>query len=287
MIGTWIREGEYQAYVLNGHRLAVIWQTTDSFGDRADWNLNSIDSDFCALYFPSESEAKAAVVAHFAAKGDQAHVPIVPPKYIGRGLDEIQNRVMAWCKEVHANHPDWDSMRTRVHRFIEEAIELAQSCDVPSIDIDRLVAHIYKRPRGDRRKEIAGVMMGILALTAVDGSSLHELTCVELERIETPEMRARVSERQSSKDAVFETKPTFGELVRACEVSKLGLPQWDWENRHMPLIGKWGDTLSSTCVELDPLSCSALVWKSIGAAPDVIFDPAELRDRLDAIAYGS
>jgi NTP pyrophosphatase (non-canonical NTP hydrolase) len=48
---------------------------------------------------------------------------------------------------------------TRALRLAEEAIELAQACDVPLGVVMQLVTTVYSRPKGDVVQELGGVMV--------------------------------------------------------------------------------------------------------------------------------
>ena len=50
---------------------------------------------------------------------------------------------------------------TRSLRVVEEAMELAQACDVPLETVQLCATTVYSRPKGDVAQEIGGVLMTI------------------------------------------------------------------------------------------------------------------------------
>lgn len=54
----------------------------------------------------------------------------------------------------------------RALRMLEEAVELAQACEVPKEKAGLVVDYVYSRPSGDAYTELGDVFMTTLALTA-------------------------------------------------------------------------------------------------------------------------
>lgn len=55
---------------------------------------------------------------------------------------------------------------TRSLRVVEEAIELAQACNVPEVTIELCVSQVYGRPKGVINQEVGGVLMTIYLFIA-------------------------------------------------------------------------------------------------------------------------
>src|ERR1035437_3281364 len=55
---------------------------------------------------------------------------------------------------------------TRSLRVVEEAVELAQACNVPQETIELCVREVYSRPKGDVNQEVGGVLMTIYLFIA-------------------------------------------------------------------------------------------------------------------------
>ncbi len=120
------------------------------------------------------------------------------------GLPAIQRRVWVWCTHVFAERPGWQEKRQRVQRFIEEALELAQACDVPREDMERLVSYVYGRPVGDPQQELGGTVITLAALAEALGLDAEAAGFDEMERVERPDVSEKVRAKQKAKDALFE-----------------------------------------------------------------------------------
>lgn len=94
----------------------------------------------------------------------------------------------------------------RNHRFLEEALELAQSCNCTAGEAHQLVDYVFGRPAGDPAQEVGGVMNTLAALcTAADIDLMHAAE-VEL---------ARCWEKVEAIRAKQKTKPKYGPLPGA------------------------------------------------------------------------
>lgn len=70
--------------------------------------------------------------------------------------------------------------RERTHRFLEEALELAQANGCSRDDARALVEYVYSRPTGFPESEVGGVMVTLASLCSVanidmDKAGEHEL----------------------------------------------------------------------------------------------------------------
>lgn len=109
-----------------------------------------------------------------------------------------QARVWRWVQEVFAT----DIVKSpgeRALRFGEEALELVQAVGITREGCHRLVDYVFDRPKGEPSQEIGGVMVTLYALASVLGLNVSESARKEIERIETPEIRAKVLQRQAEK----------------------------------------------------------------------------------------
>lgn len=79
--------------------------------------------------------------------------------------------------------------RIRALRLVEEAIELAQSCDVDLDHVGRLIELVYSKPRGEPTQELGGVMITSMVMAEVLNRSLEDVAMKELRRVlsKTPE----------------------------------------------------------------------------------------------------
>lgn len=92
-----------------------------------------------------------------------------------------QDRVAQWIAECLP--PEAGADRTeRVHRLLEEAIELAQACGTSREDAIQLVDYVFDRPVGDQEQEVGGVMVTLAALCSAINISMDSAADKELER---------------------------------------------------------------------------------------------------------
>lgn len=73
----------------------------------------------------------------------------------------------------------------RNHRFLEEALELVQSCGCSANEAHQLVDYVYGRPVGDPPQEVGGVMVTLAALCLANDLDMHVASETELARIWT------------------------------------------------------------------------------------------------------
>ena len=74
------------------------------------------------------------------------------------GIKSFQERVREWVAACFppSSHHDVDE---RTHRFLEEALELAQANGCTKDDAMELVSYVFSRPVGDSFQETGGVMV--------------------------------------------------------------------------------------------------------------------------------
>lgn len=93
-----------------------------------------------------------------------------------------------------------DNKAIRALRFAEEAIELAQVCEVPEEKMRELVRIVYSRPVGDTHQEVGGCMVTLSVLAHVLQIDLESAFETEVRRClkKTPaEFAARNAEKIS------------------------------------------------------------------------------------------
>jgi len=81
----------------------------------------------------------------------------------------------------------------RNHRFVEEALELAQACGATADECHQLVDYVFGRPTGERGQEVGGVMVTLAVLCSAHRISMQDEGDKELHRIhdKIPEIRAK------------------------------------------------------------------------------------------------
>lgn len=98
--------------------------------------------------------------------------------------DSFQSRVEPWLLACFGETIAGDKVE-RNHRFLEEALELVQSCGCTQSEAHQLVDYVFSRPVGDPPQETGGVMVTLAALCRAQGLNMHEAGDVELARIWT------------------------------------------------------------------------------------------------------
>lgn len=80
----------------------------------------------------------------------------------------FQARVSTWVAKCFGSKVAYNATE-RNHRFLEEALELVQSCGCSRDDAIKLVDYVYGREVGDPKQECGGVMVTLAALGTAHG----------------------------------------------------------------------------------------------------------------------
>lgn len=112
-----------------------------------------------------------------------------------------QTRVRSWMLECFGVAIAGDRIE-RNHRFLEEALELVQSCGCTESEAQQLVQYVFSRPVGEVSQELGGTMVTLAALAAAHGLNMHRAGEAELARILQPEVMDRIREKQLSKPSM-------------------------------------------------------------------------------------
>ncbi|OMQ44975.1 hypothetical protein BKP54_11235 [Ensifer sp. 1H6] len=92
-----------------------------------------------------------------------------------------QKRVRQWTDACFGNGIGDPAERN--FRFLEEALELAQSCGATADEARKLIDYVFSRPVGDARQEVGGVELTLAALCNARGIDLDEAREAELIRV--------------------------------------------------------------------------------------------------------
>lgn len=105
---------------------------------------------------------------------------------LGVGLDEpsFQARVDAWLVACFGQDIARDKVE-RNHRFLEEALELAQACQCTKSEALQLVDYVFGRPVGEPEQEVGGVVVTLASLCLAHQWPMVELGNQELDRVWT------------------------------------------------------------------------------------------------------
>lgn len=140
-------------------------------------------------------------------------LPVGTPLYYKR--ESYQQRAHNWAIEAVGPSQATD-VRTRMDRFIEEAIELAQSTGYDRERIAKLVDYVYGRPAGEPGQELGGVSITLACVASALGLYLEDAAEAEYVRVNRPDVIARVRSKQHDKSSLYEAGP----LPRDLECSK-------------------------------------------------------------------
>lgn len=96
----------------------------------------------------------------------------------------FQLKVLPWLMECFG--PQGDACKKgRAHRFLEEAIELAQASECTAEEAHQLVDYVYGRPVGEFSQEVGGAMLTLAALCLAHNEDMLQCGETELARVWT------------------------------------------------------------------------------------------------------
>ncbi len=93
----------------------------------------------------------------------------------------FQARVQEWTSACFPPSAQGD-VSERAHRFLEEAIELAQTANCSREDAHALVDYVFSRPEGEAFQEAGGVLVTLAALCNIHGVDMDLAGEQELSR---------------------------------------------------------------------------------------------------------
>lgn len=95
--------------------------------------------------------------------------------------ESLQVRVSAWVDFCFGESRQAGT-EERAHRFLEEALELAQANHCTRDEAMQLVRYVFDRPAGVPEQEAGGVMVTLCALCNASGVDLETAAEAELDR---------------------------------------------------------------------------------------------------------
>ena len=122
----------------------------------------------------------------------------------------------------------------RVHRFLKEALELAQAAGCSKTEADQLLVYVYGRHVGDPAQEVGGVMTTLAALCAANGLDSEKCGRAELERCWVNIVKMRTKQAQ---------KPKYG--TPAWTKTPSAEPGWYWIRKDGEMFASNVDKLHS------------------------------------------
>ena len=110
----------------------------------------------------------------------------------------FQNSVRDWILECFGSEIS-DYKPERNQRFLEESLELVQSCDMSPEDAHRLVDYVYSRPVGDKVQEVGGTLVTLAALCGAHRIHMELAAEDELLRIQKKDVMEKIRAKQATK----------------------------------------------------------------------------------------
>ena len=113
-------------------------------------------------------------------------------------MREFQGLVHNWLLACFGREIANDKIE-RNHRFLEEALELAQACDCTINEAHQLVEYVFNRPIGQKNQEVGGVIITLNALCEVQKLDLEACADMELMRISELKTMKKIRAKQATK----------------------------------------------------------------------------------------
>lgn len=138
----------------------------------------------------------------FASTGAQSEQPVAQPE-----PESFQGRVKPWMLSCFGGAIANDRQE-RNHRFLEEALELVQSCGCSQTEAHQLVDYVFGRPIGEKSQEVGGVMVTLAALCLAQQVDMHDAGETELARIWTKVEQIRAKQAAKPKHSPLPEHPS-------------------------------------------------------------------------------
>lgn len=113
-------------------------------------------------------------------------------------LSNFQTYVRSWILECFGSEIS-NHLSERNQRFLEESLELVQSCGMSPEDAHRLVDYVYSRPVGDKVQEVGGTLVTLAALCGAQNIHMGVAAEAELSRIQRKEVMEKIRAKQATK----------------------------------------------------------------------------------------
>lgn len=110
----------------------------------------------------------------------------------------FQDHIGVWMRDVFGDVIAMDPLE-RIIRFLEEALELAQAQGLTVDEVNRVVKYVYNREKGEVPQEVAGVVVTLSAFCYRMGIDMEAESVKEFYRIDSPEMRKKIFDKQKYK----------------------------------------------------------------------------------------
>lgn len=116
-------------------------------------------------------------------------------------MTSFQKNVTRWVISAFGAETAADKTE-RHHRFLEEALELAQASGCSQSEAYALVEYVFNRPTGEMGQEVGGVMLTLAALCSSHGIQMNFEAKQELHRVNQPAVMLKIRAKQAAKPKV-------------------------------------------------------------------------------------
>jgi len=249
-----------------------------------DGSRRSASEQECALWDALMSGQPAAATADYergradgwAAGLDEAH---------GRpaaSAEPFQTRVQPWLIECFGPTIAGDR-EERNQRFMEEALELVQSCGCTASEAHKLVGYVFGRPVGEPAQEVGGVMVTLAALCLANDLDMHVAGEKELARINAPETLLKIRAKQAA-------KPKYSPLPAAPVAAQAPVVAWMDDGSTTRGVGKPAYRVVSAATKAEMPATVAAAYSTplgvIGAAQpcDHVYEARPIDGSRSAVA---
>lgn len=130
-------------------------------------------------------------------------------------FNTYQKRVGSWLEDCFGLDIAHNKIE-RIDRFIEEAIELAQSLGYSANRAHALVKYVFNRDIGEPNQELGGTLVTLASLSYAHGLSMADAGETELRRIMQSEIKAKIKAKQKTKPT-GSALPIPGAKVAYCQ----------------------------------------------------------------------
>jgi hypothetical protein len=146
----------------------------------------------------------------------------------GAVASTYQQRVLTWLVVCFGAEVATAKVE-RSHRFLEEALELAQASGTTQAEAEQLIAYVYGRPAGDPNEEVGGVMLTLAGLCCALGVFQPVAAEAELERVwqKLPEIRVKQAAAKAG-------SPLPGYAKVATQLAAKPIDGSSWPNSRCP-----------------------------------------------------
>ena len=200
---------EAQALLLSGAQLALTLSRADGFAPVNDVLPPDLQRkiDEAQATIVAKDEKIATLHASLAERTTETD--------IRQAIVDLRCRVGGWVVSTFSEAALADR-KERAARMVEEAIELAQAEGLWLDETSTIMTRVYSRPTGETKQELGGLMVTTLALCAGLKIDLIAVTIDEIERIEKPEVIAKIRAKQAEKALAGTGKNYATECVPEC-----------------------------------------------------------------------